>query len=329
MTAWNEYRVQENRQEIICVTPFRKNIVETVTLYGTIKEEGRASVYAKGNARIEQVYVAAGDIVKAGDPLMKLQPIFIENEDLLVYEDVTTWTNNLYQTAVIDTNQAKEEIQAAFNRLIIHETQKNEEISGKAYTVYSPIDGMIISLSGETGDIITSIFPTAVVTDLEQLSVRMDVSESAMRQIKLGNRCTIAVPALSDGSYSGEIAHIDPYARETGVLSGGGTYVTEVIASVNNNGSTLRPGYQATVKVEVGQQKNALLVPFDSIAQDENGAEYVMVWTGKQAYRQDVVTGKEIDDYVQVLTGLTEKQDVIRDVNHIHFTESLVLYEAS
>ena len=72
-----------------------------------------------------------------------------------------------------------------------------------------------------------------------------------------------------------------------------------------------------------------LLIPFDAIAQDESGTEYVMVWTGKQAYRQDVVTGKEIDDYVQILTGLTEKQNVIRDVNQINFTESLVLYEAS
>lgn len=329
MVGWNEYRVQANRQEITCVTPFRKNVVDTVTLYGTVKEEGRKSVYANGNARIEQVYVSTGDLVKAGDPLVQLQPISVENEDLLVYEDVTTWTNNLYETVVTDTEQAKEEIQAAFNRLIVRETQSTQETIGKVYTLYSPIDGMIISLSGKAGDVVTSIFPTVVVTDLEQLSVRMDVSESAMRQIKLGNRCTISVPALSDGSYSGEIAHIDPYAHETGVLSGGGTYVTEVIASVNNNGSALRPGYQATVKVEVGQQKNVLLIPFDAIAQDESGTEYVMVWTGKQAYRQDVVTGKEIDDYVQILTGLTEKQNVIRDVNQINFTESLVLYEAS
>ena len=224
------------------MTPFRKNVVDTVTLYGTVKEEGRKSVYANGNARIEQVYVSTGDLVKAGDPLVQLQPISVENEDLLVYEDVTTWTNNLYETVVTDTEQAKEEIQAAFNRLIVRETQSTQETIGKVYTLYSPIDGMIISLSGKAGDVVTSIFPTVVVTDLEQLSVRMDVSESAMRQIKLGNRCTISVPALSDGSYSGEIAHIDPYAHETGVLSGGGTYVTEVIASVNNNGSALRPG---------------------------------------------------------------------------------------
>ena len=62
MVGWNEYRVQANRQEITCVTPFRKNVVDTVTLYGTVKEEGRKSVYANGNARIEQVYVSTGDL---------------------------------------------------------------------------------------------------------------------------------------------------------------------------------------------------------------------------------------------------------------------------
>ena len=329
MFQWNDQRIQSNQQEITLAVPFRKNIVETVTLYGTVKEDGRKTLYANGNARIEEIYVNVGDVVKAGDPLVRLQPISSELDEAVTYEDVNAWADNLYQTALTDVELAQKELQAVFNQIAIGELQTMQQDLGEPYTIYSPIDGMIISVFGKSGDAVTSLFPTVMVTDLEKLSVRMDVSESVLRKIKLESRCTIYVPALSDASYIGSISHIDPYAKETGVLSGGGTYVTEVISTVNNTGNTLRPGYQATVKVEVGQQRNALLVPMDAIAQDENGVEFVMVWTGKQAYRQDVVTGKEIDDFVQIITGLSERQSIIRNVNAINFTESSVLYEAS
>ncbi len=329
MAEWKDQQLEKNRQEITWVTPFRKNITETVTLYGTVKEDGRETLYADGNARIEEVYVAVGDVVKAGDPLVKLQPITSDMTEIAPYGDVTVWSKNLYQTALVDESLAKKEIQEVFNRIIVNETQEKHENTCEAYTLYSPIDGMIISIFGQAGDAVTSFWPTAIVTDLDKLSIRADVAESALRQIKLGNRCSISVPALGDGSYMGEIRHIAPYAHEAGILTGGGTYVTEVIATVSNHGGTLRPGYQATVKIDVGQQRNALLVPFDAIAQDENGTEYVMVWTGKQAYRQEVVTGKEVDDYVQIVIGLSEKQNVIKNVNEINFTENMVLYAAS
>lgn len=322
-------QLASNRYEITLATPFRKNIVETVTLYGTVQEEGRERLYAKGNAYIEEVYVTVGEIVKAGDPLLKLQPITSDMDFVEPYEDAAAWTNKLYQTALIDENLAKTEVQSVLNRLLVSETLQDLENKCEEYILYSPIDGMIISIAEKTGSLVTAYFPTVTVTDLDKLSIRSEATESILRQLKLGSRCNISVPALGDKMYMGELSHIAPYAHETGVLTGGGTYVTEVIATVNNHGNTLRPGYQANVKVDIGQQKNALLVPIDVIAQDETGTEYVMVWTGSQAYRQEIITGKEVEDYVQVVVGLSEKQRVIRNVNQFSFTEDTVLYEAS
>ncbi len=328
MISVKERENEKNLQEIKVMSPIRKNIVETVTLYGTVKEEGRESIYAKGTAMIERVYVAVGDVVKAGDPLMSFRPFNDAALKTLHYSDAETWAEQLYRDGITDSQHVYQEVQTVFNRIIIANNYGFSENSGEAYTLYSPIDGMVVSISGKKGDGVTEYFPAVIVTDLNQLSVQANVSEAVLQEIDLGDACNITVSALGSQTYTGEITFISPYAHETELLSGGGTYVTEVIVDINHNGTFLKPGYQAAVKVNVGEQKNAMMIPYDAVAQDDDGAEYVMIWTGKQAYRQNIVTGKEVDDFVQVITGVSEKQQIIRNVNQINFTESMVLYEA-
>lgn len=329
MVAISDRESENNRQEISTISPIRKNLVETVTLYGTIKEEGRQSIYAKENSIVEKVYVKAGEMVKKGDPLMKLRPLDGTSETLPTYRDAEFWAEQLYLDSRMNPEHIRSEVEAVFHRFIISNQTNSTENSCEPYTLYSPIDGMVVSISGKTGDGITEYFPAVIVTDLKKLIVQADASESALRKINLGDTCNITVSALSEQSYSGKINFINPYAHETDLLTGGGTYVTQIHTNIQHDSGVLRPGYQATVKVKVGEQKNMLMIPLDAVAQDPDGTEYVMIWTGKQAYRQDITTGKEVDDFVQVLLGINENHQVIRDINKITFTEGLVLYESA
>ena len=260
---------------------------------------------------------------------MSLRAIDQNEQQALLYRDAEAWVNGLYRDGITNRENLQNEIQAVFNRIMLTQNNPVVEQNGEVYTLYSPIDGMVVSVAGASGDAITEYFPAVIVTDLNQLSVRADVSENTLKMIEMGDSCSVTVPALSGYSYTGNISFISPYAHETDLLSGGGTYVTEVIIDVDHNGTVLRPGYQATVKVEIGVQKDVLMIPYDAVAQDNEGQEYVMVWTGKQAYRKDIVTGKEVDDFVQVLAGVNKNQIIIRDVNQINFTERTVLYEAA
>lgn len=318
-----------NRYEIETTLPIVKDVTETATLYGNVIEDGRKTLYANGKAYIETIYVAVGDLVSAGDPLMSLRAIDQNEQQALLYRDAEAWVNGLYRDGITNRENLQNEIQAVFNRIMLTQNNPVVEQNGEVYTLYSPIDGMVVSVAGASGDAITEYFPAVIVTDLNQLSVRADVSENTLKMIEMGDSCSVTVPALSGYSYTGNISFISPYAHEIDLLSGGGTYVTEVIIDVDHNGTVLRPGYQATVKVEIGVQKDVLMIPYDAVAQDNEGQEYVMVWTGKQAYRKDIVTGKEVDDFVQVLAGANKNQMIIRDVNQINFTERTVLYEAA
>lgn len=322
-------RQEQNHQAISVGKPIIKNIAETVTIYGTIQEQGRHALYAKSNAIIETVHIAVGDVVQAGDPLVTLRSIDEAANTTVNYTDSRAWVEQLFQSSATTTEEIEYEIQTVFNHFLISQNQLSADLNHGVYTLYSPIDGLIVSVSGKIGDGVTRYFPTVIVTDLDQLVVKSDVSESSLCQIKLGDRCNITIPALGDNSYTGEIEFISPYAHEIDILTGGGTYATEVITGIQNKSNTIRPGYQATIRVNVGEQKNMLLVPYDAIGQGQNGQEYVMVWTGKQAYRKDIIAGKEVGEFVQILSGISEHHQIIRNVNKVNFTESVVLYEAS
>ena len=329
MVSWHNQDLDSNRYKITATSPVVRDITETVTLYGTVTEEGRQTLYAKGKAYIQTVYVTAGDLVSAGDPLISLRPIGEEEQQSLVYRDAEMWISGLYRDGVTNQQNIQSEVQSVFNRFIVAQNKTEMEQNAGCYTLYSPIDGMVVSVSGKVGDAITEYFPAAIVTDLNQLSVRSEVTENILKIIKIGNSCSISVSALSGYNFVGKIRYISPYAYETNLLSGGGTYVTEVIIDFEHGRNALRPGYQATAKVQIGTQNDVVMIPYDAVAQDEDGREYVMIWTGKQAYRKDIVTGKEIDEFVQVLSGITEDHRIIRNVNQISFTERTVLYEVS
>lgn len=327
MISIKEYQQVQSVQEIHIAQPELKTIYDTVTLYGKITEEGRANLYAAGNSVVEEVFVKAGDMVKKGDALMTLRTIssIDEDTDVTAYSDAERWINTLAETGVTNTNILKEQVQAAFNRAVM---QSNSGVSkDEVYELYSPISGMVISVSANQNDVISSIFPCVAVTDLNALSIHAEAPESALPKISEKDPCSISVTAFGDASFSGTITSIQPFARQADFISGGGTSTTEVIIALYNRQATLRPGYSATVKISVNQQNNAVLVPYEAIAQDASGREYVMIWNGAAAYRQYVTTGSELDSQVQIISGVFSNDTIICNPDSVDFSKQVTVYE--
>ena len=53
------------------------------------------------------------------------------------------------------------------------------------------------------------------------------------------------------------------------------------------------------------------MVPFESVRQDKDNVEYVYVYQNGRAVRQDIETGEETSDGVEVLSGLTGGEIVL------------------
>jgi HlyD family secretion protein len=94
--------------------------------------------------------------------------------------------------------------------------------------IRSPIDGVVLEKLAEPGELVTPQSfggtrgpSTAVlaVADLQDLQVEIDVNESDLAKITLGQRCQVSPEAYPDKHYEGVVAEISPEAnRQKGTL---------------------------------------------------------------------------------------------------------------
>jgi len=94
--------------------------------------------------------------------------------------------------------------------------------------IRSPIDGVVLEKLAEPGELVTPQSfggargpSTAVlaVADLQDLQVEIDVSETDLAKISLGERCQISPEAYPEKHYDGVVAEISPEAnRQKGTL---------------------------------------------------------------------------------------------------------------
>lgn len=92
-----------------------------------------------------------------------------------------------------------EESQAALS--VLEAQLKDTEIS-------SPVDGVVVYKAFETGEVVNAGSPVYTIHDLKNIWARVDIEETKIGNIRLGNRAKITVLAMPDKEFNGEVIEI-------------------------------------------------------------------------------------------------------------------------
>lgn len=161
-----------------------------------------------------------------------------------------------------------------------------------AGSIYSAVDLDSLDEDEELGDIIT-ISPDV------SMSVTIDVDESDILSLELGQSADVTVSSVSDTVLTGTITEIDK-------TDSGGAY-TAVVTLDKVEG--MLPGMTADVDVRIEGADNVLLIPYDALHQSSSGYYvYTSYNEETQEYggRVDVVPGLSNSNYVEIRSGLSE-----------------------
>ncbi len=283
------------------------DMYDTLTLRGKIIELCREPIYAKQSCIVVNSNAAVGKKVTAGEYLMRLKPI--ENAAAAgqaVYSDlqqaVESFADAIIASGGEDIESAASGLADSLYALETPGTQSQDEIF-----IYSPIDGIVMQAVA-AGDTVSPVLPCVIVSDMSRLALSALVSEHSVASIKESMECTVNADAFG-GEYPGKISTIMPYARQTGMLGQSQEVKTEVIVAIESNNS-LRPGYSASARVITSVTKDALVVPYQAIGQDDSG-EYVMLLKNAAAKKVYISTGTELEDKTQILSGVGESDILI------------------
>jgi HlyD family secretion protein len=360
-------------KEVQLERPRRAEIVETVTAPGTIELIDEADIASEMVGKVEEVCVEKGDSVKKGELLVRL-----DDEDATARLESTEARIERLEAAIAfaqadltkakrdwegykelreksfstpsevleaETIHAKMEAALEMSQHELEESfaaRRNSRQDLERTQIRSPIDGTVIDLDVEVGEVViagtTNLPGTVLMTigDMSRMRVRADVDETDVRFVKSGQPTKIFLQANQEDPISGEVALIAPKGSKVAEVVS-----FETLIDVTGKTDTLRPEMTATVEIEVQRAQNALSVPVQAVvhrrAKDlpktdlfkdwlasrpqtpsEKGkdplmrfAKIVFVMENGIARAKPVETGISDQQRIAILKGLTEDADVI------------------
>ena len=116
----------------------------------------------------------------------------------------------------------------------------------KTFTVYSPADGVLVSMGGHEGSWLNRGQPLGSVADLQHVWVVLDAYESDMPFIRYGQHVSFTVEALPGRTFTGFVSFIPPAVDDM-------TRTMKIRLNVPNADMALRPAMfvRATVTAQV------------------------------------------------------------------------------
>ncbi|MGG1443658.1 efflux RND transporter periplasmic adaptor subunit [Brevibacillus laterosporus] len=206
-----------------------------------------------------------------------------------------------YDSALAQFNQAKapaqeSSLQAAKASVAQAEVQLQQQQQYlEKLTLKAPMDGVILQVNGQVGEVASSPFLIMDNSNSEQLGVMAQISQSDIGKIKQDMEATFTIGTYNGKKFLGKVETVYP---EGSTESGVTTY--KVLLTVGNKEGLLKPGMTLQTTIHVGTQKNVLYVPIAGLR--EQGGKTGVLVKGKD----DAATEKE-------MKATTDSKDKSRD----------------
>ncbi|WP_296282365.1 efflux RND transporter periplasmic adaptor subunit [Pseudoxanthomonas sp.] len=265
---------------------------------------GESQVVAKTSGVALAVLVEEGQVVRAGQALVRLDPDRLRLQVAQAEAQMRKLENNyrraqqLVEQQMIsanDVDQIKYDLEnaRAFYRAAALELSYT--------TVTAPISGVVASRSIKTGNFVQINTPIIRIVDQSRLEATLNVPERELSTLKAGLPIALSVDALPGKVFQGTVDRIAPV-----VDSGSGTF--RVVGSFASDG-VLQPGMFGRIRIDYDQRADALVVPRVALLDDGDPAVFA-VRDGKAA-RVPVKVGYVDGEWIEVREGLKVGDQVV------------------
>ena len=350
----------------------RRTIVETVSASGKIQPEKEVKLAPEVSGEIVELPVVEGQKVMRGELLVKINPDLVEaavdrsqaalntskanlnSSKAQFIEAERNFNRNkpLYDQGVISTANW-DQIQRAYDvaRLQV-ESAEFQVISAQATlkeardnlgrtAIYAPDSGTISALHVELGERVVGTIQMQGtelmrIADLNNMEVVVEVNESDIVRVNIGDTANIGVDAYLDKKFKGVVTEMASSANLANVSADQVTnyevkirILRESYRDLEKNGnSPFRPGMTATVDIITEVAKDILTVPIQAVTtradtskeatrlsnrynESDERFEVVFVYEDGKAMVSAVKTGIQDDRFIQVLRGLSDSTEII------------------
>jgi HlyD family secretion protein len=320
----------------------RGDIAISITATGTI-EADTVNVGTQVSGLVTKIMADYNSVVKKGQIIAELDKTTLEADlksksasvksaaSALQYEtknfkrykqlhDKQLVSQSDYDTALDSYNKAKQAYDIA-----VQDLSKSKTNLGYA-TIYSPIDGIVLSRSVAVGQTVAATYSTpklfTIAKNLEDLNVVAKVDEADIGDVREGQRVTFTVDAFPEDTFEGSVSQVRLNAGSSNNVV---TY--QVIIKTNNALKKLKPKLTANVTIYTSEKKGVLSVPAKALrftpdqtlvgknakVVDCNAPHKLWTKEGNTFTAHAVQIGITNGMRTEILGGINEGQEVVLD----------------
>jgi RND family efflux transporter MFP subunit len=286
---------------VVVTNPRLGPAVQAVYATGTVEPVIMMPIAPRVGARLVQLTVDEGAVVRAGQVLARLESDDARNNlaQLAAQEDFAHRDYlrdvNLMKDGVIARqtfDKAKSTWDAARAAVAVARAQNGY------MTLLAPTDGRIIRRDGEIGQFLPVNQPLFWLSCLSPLRITADVDEEDIPLVKVGQKVLVRADALPGRTFTGHVQAItpkgDPIAR---------SYRVRISM---DGGTPLQIGMTAETNIVTYEKRRALLLPSSAVT---SGA----VWTVRddRLHLQPVAIGIRGANEVEIVHGVSQGEQIV------------------
>ena len=180
---------------------------------------------------------------------------------------------------------------------------------------YSPVAGIVLEKKAVQG---MRFMPGDVlyqIADLSSVWIRAEVAEQDIGLVKVGSVARVDIAAYPDRHFKGKVDFIYPTLDSA-------TRTVQVRVELANPDGLLKPAMFANVQLAALQSGKVLTVPVSAVI-DSGKRQIVLVQLAEGRFEpRTVKLGSRSENYVEVLEGVAEGEQVVTSANFLIDSES-------
>lgn len=283
----------------------------TVTALGVVSAAPGhvAELAAPAQARVLRIYVATGQVVERGQPLVALDPTVFAAEvrrtevARVTAQQAYDRARRLADAGILPRKDAETAAAALADANAAAIQARNT--AGQA-TLRSPISGVVAAVNAVLNAQADPATMLVQVVDPSGLEVHLSVPPDQAGRIQPRQRVHLSVGRTAGGGVLGE-----------GVVTGIGAVIDTANGSVDVRAALSRPatrlfvGQDVFATIDVGEQVNVVTVPAAALVPAESGEQLFVVDARGIAHATAVTVGERREDVVAVTRGLRGGETVV------------------
>jgi cobalt-zinc-cadmium efflux system membrane fusion protein len=172
------------------------------------------------------------------------------------------------------------------------------------YQVTAPISGTVVGLKKSPGEEVHAGEAILEIVALDRVWVEAPIFEKDLGRVKKDIGAIFTTAAYPDKEFQGRLVSIGSVVDEQ-------SRAASAVFEVNNASGDLKLGMQANLRLGVGTKTKVLLVPKESILDNEGKKIVYVLRTGEEFERRDVLVGDEYGGMIAIVSGVKPGERVV------------------